>query len=99
VKRAHHQTCIWRAVRDADPPELNVEKYGWQKYEANRSLVPTTIPDTVSLAADAVLRLIRCGCESDTPCRSSRCGCRSANLSCMMFCACYNGICCNSNAS
>ncbi|KAG0723714.1 hypothetical protein GWK47_042085 [Chionoecetes opilio] len=98
VKRAHHQASIWRAVKDADPPELDVEKYGWKKDETNRSLVPTTVPDTVSLAPDAVLRLIRCGCESDTPCRSSRCGCRSADLSCTMFCACHDGICCNTNA-
>ncbi|KAG0723713.1 hypothetical protein GWK47_042084 [Chionoecetes opilio] len=98
VKRAHHQASIWRAVKDADPPELDVEKYGWKKDETNRSLVPTTVPDTVSLAPDAVLRLIRCGCESDTPCRSSRCGCRSADLSCTMFCVCHDGICCNTNA-
>ena len=71
---------------------------GWRKDEANRSLVPTTIADTVHLAPDAVLRLIRCGCESDKPCRSSRCGCRSAKPSLTMFCACHDGICCNTNA-
>jgi len=98
VKHAHHQTSIWHAVRDADPPKLDVEQYGWQKGEPNRSLVPTIIPDTVRLAPDAVLRLIRYGYESDTPCRSSRCGCRCANLSCTMFCACHDGICCNTNA-
>ena len=97
-KRAHHQTSIWRAVRDADTPELDIEKYGWRRDEAKISLVPTTILDTVSLAPDAVMLLISCGCERDTPCRSSRCGCRSDNLFCTMFCVCHGGIWRNTNA-
>ena len=95
---AHHQTSIWRAVRDADTPELDIEKYGWRRDEAKISLVPTTILDTVSLAPDAVMLLISCVCERDTPCRSSRCGCRSDNLFRTMFCVCHGGICRNTNA-
>jgi len=97
VKRAHHQASICRSAKEEDPPELDVEKYGWKKDDVNRSLVPTTIPEAVNLAPDSVLKLIRCGCQSGTPCNSSRCGCRSANLSCTVFCACHDGGCCNAN--
>ena len=37
-------------MRDTNPPALDVEKYGSHEDETNRSLVPMTIPDTVSLA-------------------------------------------------
>ena len=97
VKRAHYQASIWRSAKEEDPPELDVEKYGWKKDDVNRSLVPTTIPEAVNLAPDSVLKLIRCGCQSGTSCNSSRCGCRSANLSCTVFCACHDGGCCNAN--
>lgn len=99
VKRAHHQASMWRSAKEEDPPVLDVEKYGWKKDKVNRSLVPTTIPEAVNLAPDSVLKLIRCGCKSGTPCNSSRCGCRSANLSCTVFCACHDGGCCNANIS
>jgi len=97
VKRAHHQASIWRSAKEEDPPELDVEKYGWKKDDVNRSLVPTTIHEAVNLAPDSVLKPIRCGCQSGTPCNSSMCGCRSANLSCTVFCACHDGGCCNAN--
>jgi len=97
VKRTHHQASIWRSAKKEDPPELDVEKYGWKKDDVNRSLVSTTTPEAVNLAPDSVLKLIRCGCQSDTPCNSSRCGCRSANLSCTVFCACHDTGCCNAN--
>ena len=52
VKRAHHQASIWRSAKEE--PELDVEKYGRKKDDVNRSLVPTTIPETVNLAPDSV---------------------------------------------
>ena len=99
VKRAHQQASMWRSAKDEDPPVLDVEKYGWKKDKVNRLLVPTSIPEAVNLAPDSVLKLIRCGCKSGTPCNSSRCGCRSANLSCTVFCACHDGGCGNANIS
>ena len=53
---------------------------------------------TINLAPDAILQLIRCGCESDTPCRSSRYDCWSANLSRTMSYVCHNSIFCNTDA-
>lgn len=97
VKRAHHQASMWRSAKTEHPPELDVEKYGWEKDDVNKSLVPTAIPEAVNLAPHSVLKLIRCGCKSGTPCNTSRCGCKSANLSCTVFCACHDGECCNVN--
>ena len=37
---------------------------------------------------DTILKMIRCTCSSETPCKSSRCGCNRAKLACTMFCSC-----------
>ena len=64
VKRDHRQASTWRSAKEEDPPELDVEKYGWIKDDVNGSLAPTTITEAVNLAPDSVLKLIRCGCQS-----------------------------------
>ncbi|MEL7308361.1 MAG: hypothetical protein AAGK05_11175 [Pseudomonadota bacterium] len=95
VKRAHYQTAVWLSIEDL--PTLNVEEFGWKKDATNKTLLPTALPITVNSAPDSVLRLIRCGCESDSSCSSSRCGCRGSSLPCTIFCACYDVICYNTN--
>ncbi|KAI0223763.1 hypothetical protein LSAT2_025126 [Lamellibrachia satsuma] len=57
VKRAHHQVCVRRSLKDTDPPELDPERYGWKKGVHNKSLSLTTVPKEVSLAPAAILRL------------------------------------------
>ncbi len=88
VKRAHHQAILWRSLKMPDPPVLDIEEFGWRKDVANKTLLPVTVPENVMLAPLAILRLIKCGCHSDSPCHTSRCGCRSASLSCTIFCGC-----------
>jgi len=38
VKRAHHQASIWRSAKEEDPPELDVEKYGWKRMTSTDQL-------------------------------------------------------------
>ena len=95
VKRAHFQVCAWRSVRDADPPSLEPEIWGWKRDENTKSLLPVTLPENVPLAPDAILKLIRCSCDSGSPCSSARCGCNSAKLPCTVFCTCHGTDCYN----
>ena len=69
--------------------------YGWVKDDQNKSLQPVTIHDEIELVPDMVLRLIKCGCHSTTPCSSRACSCNYANMKCTIICACYNQGCCN----
>ena len=95
VKRAHHQALVWQSLEAQNPPELNSTEYGWVKDDQNKSLQPVTLPDEVELVPEMVLRLIKCGYHSTTPCSSRACSCNSANMKCTRFCACYNQGCCN----
>ena len=52
------------------------------------SMVPTTVPENIALAPPYVLKLIKCSCVSDTPCKLIRCGCHRARLPCTIFCCC-----------
>ena len=88
VKRAHMQTSIWKAALMPNPPDLEVEQYGWIKDKTMKTLMPVTVPQEVPLAPDYILQLIRCSCSSETPCGSVRCSCKKAGLPCTAFCKC-----------
>ena len=79
---------------DSDPPDMLPESFGWLRNEASQTLTPTTVPRGVALAQEDILKLIRCQCESESPCASLRCGCNKARLGCTMFCVCQGGIMC-----
>ena len=55
VKRAHLQTCIWKAAVLLDSPDLDPLKYGYLKREPSKSLLPVTVPAGVALAPDEVI--------------------------------------------
>ncbi|CAB4040931.1 Hypothetical predicted protein, partial [Paramuricea clavata] len=63
VKRAHPQTVIWKAALTLDPPTLDPVEYGYVRHEPSKSLLPTTVPDGVTLAPDDIMSLIKCNCE------------------------------------
>ena len=88
VKRAHLQTCIWKAATSLDPPALNPQEYGYVKDESMKILLPTTVPVGVPLAPDNVLKLIKCNCAGDKRCRTTKCSCNRSNLPCTVFCSC-----------
>ena len=96
VKRVHLQTCTWKHAVDTDPPDLDPVDYGWTKDETTKTLVPVMLPKNMQLAPEDVLKLIKCSCESQSPCGSLRCTCNKARLSCTIFCACQGmALCCN----
>ena len=95
VKIAHNQALVWQSLEAQNPPELDSTEYGWVNDDQNKSLQPVILPDEVELVPWMVLRLIKCGCHSTTPCSPSACSCNYANMKCTIFCICYNQGCCN----
>ena len=97
VARAHLQIAIWKSSLQQSPPALDPVKYGWCRDAVSKSLTPLTVPDDVSLAPQELLKLIRCSCGGDAPCRTQRCSCNSTNLSCTVFCSCQGGPSCSND--
>jgi hypothetical protein len=94
AKRAHFQVAQWYAVLDSYPPSLEPRDYGWEADDVNKTLSPTTVAEGVRVAPDCVLKLIRCGCDSETLCKSGNCGCTGRQTPCTIFCACGAGFSC-----
>ena len=99
IKRAHLQACVWRNLKDEAPPNIDPEEYGWKRDETNKILVPITVPQNTTLAPAAILRLVKCGCDSDARCSSNRCGCNNAKLACTVFCTCHGVGCFNTQVA
>ena len=95
VKRAHLQTCIWKAAQTFDPPTVDPTIYGYSRHDPSRSLLPTTVPESVSLAPAEIMDLIKCKCDDATPCRTMRCRCSCNKLPCTLFCKCNGGVECH----
>ncbi|XP_044174300.1 uncharacterized protein LOC122947134 [Acropora millepora] len=92
VKRAHLQTCTWKAAVLLDPPDLDPLKYGYLKHEPSKSLLPVTVPAGVALAPDEIMSLIRCNCSEGTRrCSTMRCSCCRTRFPCTVFCKCNAG--------
>ena len=51
-------------------------------------LEPTHVADGVELVPEELLKLIRCACKSQIPCKDNRCSCRHASMTCTVFCGC-----------
>ena len=94
TKRAHFQVAQWYAALDSDPPPLDPRDYGWEADDINKSLSATTVAQGVCLAPDYVLKLIRCGCASESSCKRETCGCTGRQVPCTIFCACEAGPSC-----
>ena len=90
VARAHLQVAIWKQALELNPPNVDPLTHGWTRHDGPTSLTPTTIPDNVPLAPDDILKMIKCSCNSATPCNSRRCGCQNVNMPCTSFCT-YQG--------
>ena len=87
LKRAHLQVAQWYAALESDPPAHNPRDYGWKADDINKLLSATTVAEGVCLAPDCVLKVIRCGCDSESSCKRGNCGCT-------LFCACGVGPSC-----
>ena len=88
VKRAHLQTAVWKSAVLFHPPIVDPQEYGYVKIESSKTLLPTTVPDGIPLAPADVMKLIKCNCGSDSPCRTMRCSCNQSKLPCTLFCNC-----------
>ena len=94
VRRAHIQTAIWKSAALSNPPAMDPTKFGWERDELSRTLVPRMMPPNTGIAPPEVLQMIRCGCSSETPCYTSHCRCTAAKLPCTVSCACRGEMCC-----
>jgi len=94
VYRAHFQVAQWYSAMSGDPPPLNAVDYGWEADEANKCLIPRNMAEGVPYAPEQILKLVKCGCVSERPCKWANCGCMGHKLPCTMFCACGGGRAC-----
>jgi hypothetical protein len=69
VARAHLQAAVWRNTLEANPPALDPTTCGWSQEEGSKSLTPVTVPDNTPLAPVELLKLIKCSCSSEMPCK------------------------------
>ncbi|KAG0710469.1 hypothetical protein GWK47_022723 [Chionoecetes opilio] len=88
VKRAHFQACIWRSALTREAPDMDPLENGWVSDDDFGVLIPVTLPPQTEIAPAAVMKLIQCGCSSETPCSTERCGCVASQMSCSAFCRC-----------
>ncbi|KAG0714834.1 hypothetical protein GWK47_013366 [Chionoecetes opilio] len=88
VKRAHFQACIWRSALTGEAPDMDPLENGWVSDDDFGVLMPVTLPSQTEIAPAAVMKLIQCGCSSETPCSTERCGCVAGQMSCSAFCRC-----------
>ena len=77
------------------PPLIDPLNNGFIRDTSTKSLLPRSLPEDIPLAPENILKLIRCSCETDTPCKTMRCRCASAKLPCTVFCNCYADDCYN----
>ena len=91
VARTHLQVVVWRNALQPDPPAIDPTAFRWSLEEGSKTLIPTTFPSDTSLAPGDFLKLVRCSCRSETPCKIQRCGWSSAIIACSVFCACQGG--------
>lgn len=95
VKHAHMQACVWKQALHLTPPQIDPLQHGFIRDTSTKSLLPNPLPEDVPLAPENILKLIRCSCESDAPCKTMRCRCASAKLPCTVFCTCQADNCNN----
>jgi hypothetical protein len=77
VKRAHFQTSVWRSLEQSNPPDLDPVELGWRKEVGTKSLQPVPLPENIALAQEFILKLIRCGYQSNMPCSTLMCRCKA----------------------
>jgi len=73
VYRAHFQVAQWYSALSGDPPPLNAVDYGWEADGANKCLIPRNMAEGVPCAPEQILKLVKCGCVSERPCKGANC--------------------------
>ena len=93
--RAHAQAIVWMSAMDSHPPQLDPVDFGWEADPSRTFLLPKISKDGVPMAPEFILKLIKCGCKANEPCKTGRCSCHHAALGCTVFCACHGKTCSN----
>ena len=93
--RAHAQAIVWMSTMDAHPPYFDPLHFGWEVDSSRTFLLPKISTQGVQMAPEYSLKLIKCGCKANEPCKTGRCSCHHAALGCTVFCACYGKNCHN----
>ena len=88
---AHYQLAVWRDVLHQSPPSLSTTDHGWSGVEDHANITPTIVPLGTPLAPMELLKIIKCGCDSNMTCSSNRCGCKAHGIKYTMFCMCRGG--------
>ncbi|KAG0720008.1 hypothetical protein GWK47_007009 [Chionoecetes opilio] len=88
VKRAHFQACLLRSALTGEAPDMDPLENGWVSDDDFGVLMPVTLPPQTKIAPAAVMKLIQCGCSSETACSTERCGRVAGQMSCSAFCRC-----------
>ena len=94
VYRAHFQIAQWYSALGVDPPPLSAVDYGWEVDKTNKCLIPRNMAEGVLYAPEQILKLVKCGCASQRPCKGGNCGCMGHQLPCTLFCACGGASAC-----
>ena len=77
VKRAQIQACVWKHALHSAAPLIDPLNNGFIRDTSTKSLLSRSLPEDIPLAPENILKLIRCSCETDTPCKTMRCRCAS----------------------
>ena len=68
-KQAHIHACVWKHSLHSAPPLIDPLNHGFIRDTSTKSLLPRALPEDVPLAPEDILKLIRCSCETDIPCK------------------------------
>lgn len=91
VKRSHLQKGTWKAALSLDPPALDAVEYGYVRHEPSKTLLPTTVPNGVTLPRDEIMTLIKYNCKGASAYRNMRCSCSRSRLPCTLISKCNAG--------
>lgn len=90
ILRCHLQVLLWKSAEDRCPPDVHIEDYGWSMN--NQELEPDI--GVTTMAPPELMKVVACGCTTDTPCERNSCSCKTAGLSCTSFCKCQGQVVC-----
>ena len=82
VLRAHLAAATMKVCLNPDPPQLITTEFGWYLPEGFDILLPRVTPEGTKMAPDALIKVIKCQCKTDTPCRTKQYTYRKHTLKC-----------------
>lgn len=92
--RAHLQVSWWKSATLAALPDHDACQFGWTLEDGQYR--PTQMQPRLATMPPELMKIMKCGCASATPCNNRRCSCVSAGMACTEFCGCI-GDCHNSS--